>query len=83
MNKEATTLDLDDKDLAKKKSEKPSAIDDNSDDDKRCPNCKKVQIAKERNLFPCQSTKAGPFRKNFCKLPKNSFMLSLRNIFHV
>ncbi len=34
----ATTLDLDDKDLAKKESEKSSGIDDNSDNKKRDSN---------------------------------------------
>ncbi len=81
-NKRATILDSDNEDLALKKSEKSSGIDDDSDNDKKGPNSKKVQIAKERNFFPCQNIISGPFRKDFCKRPKNSFMLSLSNIFH-
>ncbi len=82
-NKEATALDSHDKDLSKEESENSSCIKNNSDDDKRGLISKKVKIAKERNFFLFRSTTAGIFRKDFCHLPQNFFILSLSNIFYV
>ena len=82
-NKEATALDSDDKDLSNKESENSSGIKDKSDDDERGLISKKVKIVEEHNFFLFRSTTAGIFRKDFCHLPQNFFILSLLNIFYV
>ena len=58
-------------------------MDNNSNNDKKDSNSKDVQIAKNYNFSFCQSTIAGLFRKSLCKLPENSIMLNLFNIFYV